>query len=212
MSSTYPLRIRQSGFSLIEVLVSLIILAIGMLGTAGLMMSTLRSNQTAGQSAIAARLAADFQEILFMNTDSANDTGNASNLFTNIDTTSSYSTTNPASCLGAGTSCAPAGFYSYMVDKWILRVANELPGGVVKVCRDSNPLDSNGLYKWACTAGSGASNALTVKIGWAVKLDKGENTFLQSGASVSAIQPRFVITLYGTTQDAYGCASSVAVC
>ena len=54
------------GFALIEVLVSLVILAIGLLGTLGLQLATLRSNQFTAQAAVAAQLARDYEEIVQM--------------------------------------------------------------------------------------------------------------------------------------------------
>ncbi len=189
---------RQIGFSLIEVLVSLVILAVGMLGTVGLMLATLKSNQLASQASVAARLATEFQEIMALNVDQAVDTGNGTSVFTNIDTqAAAYADTNPTTCLGNAATCTPTQLYAFLINEWILRVNTQLPNGVVKVCRDNNPKDSNGIYRWACTGTT--SSLLTIKFGWAAKSDKGETTFSQSGSDTNP--PRFVVTLSGTQQD-----------
>ncbi|TVT45772.1 MAG: type IV pilus modification protein PilV [Denitromonas halophila] len=57
-----PSRRRQSGFSLIEALVSMVVLSIGLLGLAGLQTSALKFNQTAQLRSKAVTLAYDMQE------------------------------------------------------------------------------------------------------------------------------------------------------
>mgnify|MGYP002662835719 FL=1 len=54
---------RETGFSLIEVLVSIVILGIGMLGAAGLQLATLRSNHFTAQASVATQLVRDYEEI-----------------------------------------------------------------------------------------------------------------------------------------------------
>lgn len=195
---------RQGGFSLIEVLVSIIILTIGVLGTAGLMLASLRSNQSASFTSTAARLATEYQELMAMNTDVVNDTTSSGSSFAAVDTTGGYTATAPTACL-SGT-CTPTQLYEFMVYDWVKRVQGQLPGGVVKVCRDANPKDSNGLYKWSCTAPTGGTGLLTIKFGWGGRSDVGEGTFSQAGSDASP--PRFVVTLYGSQQDIVNCSGA----
>lgn len=58
---------KQNGFSMIEVLVSLIILAIGLLGLAGLQMTNMKSIYSSGSRAQATVLAHDMLERLRLN-------------------------------------------------------------------------------------------------------------------------------------------------
>lgn len=53
---------RQSGFSMIEVLVTMVILAIGLLGVAGLQIASVRNTQVAAQRSIATQQAYDIAE------------------------------------------------------------------------------------------------------------------------------------------------------
>ncbi len=62
---------RQSGFTLIEVLVSLLILAVGLLGTASLMLLSMQSNQGAAQRSAAIVLSYDLIERMRSNRDQA---------------------------------------------------------------------------------------------------------------------------------------------
>ena len=54
--------VRQRGTSLIEVLVAVVVLAVGLLGVAGMQMSALRNNQSAYQRSVAAMLASSIAE------------------------------------------------------------------------------------------------------------------------------------------------------
>lgn len=53
---------RQNGFSMIEVLVTMVILAIGLLGVAGLQIASVRNTQVAAQRSIATQQAYDIAE------------------------------------------------------------------------------------------------------------------------------------------------------
>lgn len=53
---------QQQGFSMIEVLVTMVILAIGLLGTAGLQIASVRNTQVAAQRSIATQQAYDIAE------------------------------------------------------------------------------------------------------------------------------------------------------
>jgi type IV pilus assembly protein PilV len=67
-----PLRThRQNGFSLIELLIALLILAIGLLGMASLMMTSMKSNQSASMRSQASWLAYDIIERMRSNSTEA---------------------------------------------------------------------------------------------------------------------------------------------
>lgn len=61
----------QDGFSLIELLIALLILAVGLLGMASLMMVSMKSNQSAAQRSQASWLAYDIIERMRLNTDTS---------------------------------------------------------------------------------------------------------------------------------------------
>lgn len=60
-----------SGFTLLETLIAMLILAIGLLGMAGLMLNSMKSNQSSYQRTQASLLAYDMAERLRLNTDLA---------------------------------------------------------------------------------------------------------------------------------------------
>jgi type IV pilus assembly protein PilV len=188
----------QCGFSLIEVLVSLVILTIGLLGTAGLQLASLRSNQFTAQAAVASQLARDYEEIVQLIPSAAISSATGTSTFSVLDTGVDGIGT-VTDCKGATTDCTAAELAAYMVNDWKARVMTELPAGRAKVCRDSAPKEtsgnSEGLYRWAC---DDQGDMIMIKIGWSAKSDKTDK-IMQSISEEN--RPRIVITAFGNQKD-----------
>lgn len=108
----------QSGFTLIEVLVAVIILAIGLLGLAGIQTVGLKNNQSAYTRSQATQLAYDIADRM-----RANVAGAAT--YTAIDPTAAAST---ETCYNA-TGCTPAQMAQSDLFAWNATLTNVLPGG-----------------------------------------------------------------------------------
>ncbi len=188
----------QGGFALIEVLVSLVILTIGLLGTAGLQLASMRSNQFTAQAAIATQLARDYEEIVQLVPSAAVSASEGTSTFSVVDT-SVTGTTTVTDCKGATVTCTKEQLSQYMINDWKAKVMTELPGGRAKVCRDSAPKETTGategLYRWAC---NDTGDMLTIKIGWVARTDK-TDTVMQ--AITDDNRPRIVITAFGNQKD-----------
>ncbi|MFM9881294.1 MAG: type IV pilus modification protein PilV [Burkholderiaceae bacterium] len=154
------------GFSLVEVLISIIILSFGMLGMVGLQASALQANREARQQSIASGLAGELAEMMRNNKDIG--------LLTTANPylgafTSPLTPATASYCLNVATgtaACANAGAIAdAQMTEWLTRVDNALAGARVVVCADSAPYDANGLPQWACdTTGTGVTTV--IKIGW----------------------------------------------
>lgn len=200
----------QAGFTLIEILVSLVILTIGLLGTAGLQVASLRSNQLAGQSSQAVAIARDFQGLMQ----------------SLRPTTSTVAKLLPEDGCGSGIDCFDTSIYaspsdipnknckavsatctleSDLIDfhyrELAHRIKTELPNGRAVLCYDSAPKDSSGsfvgLYHWDCTGTGGATATgalLLLKIGWELRNSKGEQ-ILQSD------RPKLIVQMPGLNQE-----------
>ncbi len=107
------------GFTLIEVLVTLVVLAIGLLGLAGLQASSLKHNNNAYQRTQATFLAYDILDRM-----RANPIGVEAGNYNAIDTGSLP--TNPA-C--ASTSCTPAQLADTDTLEWATHLTTALPSG-----------------------------------------------------------------------------------
>lgn len=162
---------RQKGFSMVEVLSSVLVISIGLAGTAGISLSSLSSTadgQFNSQATIIAEELADMMR--------GNLTAYESSAFT----------TTPAGIekvCAPGTKCTAAEQAQYDAGKWLDHVSNSLPGGVAVICMDSTP-DDGQPGALACD-GLGLN---TVKIFWRDgrnndSLDEGE-TFQRYALSV----------------------------
>ena len=182
----------QKGATLLEVLVSIVVLSIGLLGTAGLMVNTLRNISEQGNSVGASTYARELGERMMANRAiSLKTTGNPY-LF---DTSATGFPTSSIDCEAAF--CTLADRASWDVAEWSKRVQNAgttgtggLPGAKVKVCLDSLTANSGTASQWNCTPGT--NPALVVKMAWSSRDATGAVENTGSGSPV----PRavFIIT------------------
>lgn len=187
---------RARGFSLIEVLVSIIIFAFALLGVAGLQINSLRSSQNSGYSAIASNLARDYNEFV-LGSASVSSSGTSTSAVYEIDT-SSYTNGNAAgACVGTSKNCTPTQLLQDQQKGWVAKVKNELPNGKAIICRDNSAIrDASGYFNWGCTA-SGSGDLLVMKLGWESKSNakQGENAM-----AFGLDNPRLVVILQGNQQ------------
>lgn len=179
---------RIHGFSLIEVLISIVILAFGVLAMGGLQLASLRSNQVSAYSSTAATLAKDYSEMMRSNFTVSNKLtatlGVNPYLFDTADT-GSYTVTPSATACKTGY-CNTATLAVLHVADWAQRVKDALPEGRAVVCRDSTPRNADGTFKWAC---DGLGTYSSIKIGWVDKRSKVE----QGTATFTIASPQLVM-------------------
>jgi type IV pilus assembly protein PilV len=144
------LRTRQAGSSLIEVLVSMTVLAVGILGIGALQTSSLKSNQNSYMRTQAVFHSQDIVERM-----RSNIRGVEAGL---------YNDPTPAVTAACQTTsgCTTAQMAANDVAQWESGVAASLPAGAATVCLDSTAADGTALAP-ACD-NSGAVYA--VKIWW----------------------------------------------
>jgi type IV pilus assembly protein PilV len=139
---------RESGFTLVEALVALVILAIGMLGIAALYIEGLRASRAALIRTEAVTLAADLADRIRINRD-----GGASYAGT-------AATAPNANCLPGGAGCDPADLAAHDLRVWLDAIAAALPGGTGTVVR-TDPVTGDEIFLYTITvnwteAGQGA--------------------------------------------------------
>ncbi|MCZ4306613.1 type IV pilus modification protein PilV [Zoogloeaceae bacterium G21618-S1] len=115
--TTQP-RAHQRGFSLIEALIAMVVLSLGLLGLAGLQVSSLKFNQTAQLRSKAVTLAYDMQERV---------------------RASGSNATNGDFNVGFGAFTSATTFPDQQITDWKARLAAQLPLGDGSVCTVSNP-------------------------------------------------------------------------
>jgi type IV pilus assembly protein PilV len=179
-------KVYARGFSLIEVLISILILSFGVLAMGGLQLATLKSNQIAGNASLASTLAKDYTEMMRSNWIVSNNTSTVAGvnpyLFDsdNITKTSTY-------CTATATTTTMASMH---VADWAQRVSCQLPSARTVVCRDPAPRNSDGSYRWGC--GTNNSPTVSIKIGWVDKRDSVERG--TTTVSTTPLNPQLVMS------------------
>lgn len=118
---------KNAGFTLIEVLIAMLVLAVGLLGLAGLQATGLKNNQSAYNRSQATQLAYDLADRM-----RANVAGKAS--YTAILPSSATAKTN---CLTT-TGCTPADLAQNDLFEWNSAVSNNLPSGIGTIAVAAN--------------------------------------------------------------------------
>ena len=159
----------NKGFSLLEVLIAVFVLALGVIGAAGLQLAAIRTSQQSGFQTLAVQLANEFADKMRSN-DAQMKLSDTANLFLKVNYNSALDPvpTTPALCYSSSANCSATDLAKADIYEWLIRVKDVLPGGRVLVCRDSAPYDNTQKsLTWNCTADTNAG--LMVKIGWRSK-------------------------------------------
>jgi type IV pilus assembly protein PilV len=142
------------GFTIVEALVALVILAVGMLGIASLYVTTLRASGSAASRMQAINLATDLGDRIRSNrTAEAAYAGAAA--------------TSGTTCLGAGVTCNPAQMAAHDLFVWQAAIQAALPGapaGVVTVGAGVTPTTYQIRVSWVESGGLTQTYTLNMQI------------------------------------------------
>jgi type IV pilus assembly protein PilV len=147
-----PLRSRARGFTLVETMVALVVLAVGMLGIAGLYVTTLKSGGGAIYRMQAVNLAADLADRI------------RANRGANVAYAGAAADNN---CYGAASvDCAPALMAANDLFVWQQQVAAILPNGNanVVVAGATAPFTYTITINWTESGGAALNYVLTLQI------------------------------------------------
>lgn len=173
---------RFNGFSLVEVLVSILILAIGVIGAAGMQLAATRTTQQSALQTVALQLASEMSDKIRAN--GAAIRGRLENPFLSVDYNSATQGEPVAPAkLCFGIDCSDRDLAAFDVYEWERRVKSELPGGRVRICRDISPWDrGTRSLTWDCSPGDANGTApLVIKLGWQGKNPDG--SLVRSGGA-----------------------------
>lgn len=148
--STHYRPSRQSGSTLMEVLISLLVLSFGMLGMAGVQGVSLRGNQAAYYRTMATTLSTDIVERLRANLSAVDD--GSYNDVTGVATATCFTMVG----------CTDTQMAAQDILDWTASVAAALPLGTAVVCLDSTPTDGTA----AATACDSAGSIYAIKLWW----------------------------------------------
>ena len=178
----------QSGFSLIEVLVAIVVLSLGMLGAVGMQTTALQANKEARSQAVATTFARELAEKMRGNHAVAIQTTAANNpyLFDTTLTGTSSVAAFTANCFTTTTGCSAAEEAAWDVADWQGRVLAALPTPRVKVCFDATPFDSAGKPSWSC---SNSGDVAVLKMSWTRNNTAGTLEFASSSGVPVVVVP-----------------------
>jgi type IV pilus assembly protein PilV len=183
------------GFTLLEVLVAVLVLSFGLLGIAGLLLSTMQNNTVAAQRTTATFLAQDISDRIRQNINATKPfEGDANNTPKPVFYLHSVGTN--FNCYGAVPTgqCAD---YGKVAERdlfvWNALIRNSLPGGEGVICRDLTPDDGSRFSDSQCD--DLITSPWVIKIFWTVRAEDQVNTATTGGTG--KIQ-RFTMMMGGT--------------
>jgi type IV pilus assembly protein PilV len=162
-------RSHSAGFSLMEVLVSIVVLTIGILGMVGMQAAALQSNREAKLQSSAVVFARELADMI-----RGNKVMGVLPVATNpyvgafasplTPTVANYCMSVGGNCVNATPTVTNRNIAEAQMTEWLDRVNTDLPGARVVVCIDTTPYDANGRPRWICDNVVGGQ--LVIKIGW----------------------------------------------
>lgn len=167
---TFAAKRLNTGFSLIEVLISMIVLSIGVIGTVGMQVTALRTIQQSAFQTRASQIAADMADAIRASMLKAGGNGEAIS-FPQLDYKASNEVepTPPASLCYVKV-CDPQAYVDFEIYEWKKRIHSDLPGGRVMICYDAQPWEEATKHlKWSCNGAPGSDAPLVIKLGWQLK-------------------------------------------
>lgn len=159
------------GFTLIEVLVAILLLAVGILGASAVQLMVLRTRHASALMSGGVQLAGTLAERMRANS-AAMQAGDAANpyLQASYDATSEGEPAPVAvMCFGAA-SCNSAQLAAFDLYETKQALFSNFPHGRLAVCRDATVVSGAGALAWACAPAANAP--IVIKVGWRDRRDE----------------------------------------
>jgi len=179
MSNTSIQNRNCTGVTLIEVLVSILILSTGILGVIKMEIIAIKVSQQSTYFSTAMILSTDLSNKMHGNPEQTRD--DASNPFLKINFNANKDQIEEnVRCFNHV--CSPEQLAASDISDWLQRVSTSLPDVRAVVCLDATPWDIvAGKLTWDCHAGTGKSGVV-IKLGWSE-----QNAALDDGSPMIAI-------------------------
>ena len=149
----------QAGITLIEALVSLLILALGILGLAAVQTRMLVENRVTNSRATAVRLIADLGERMRINAAGANLTPNPY-----LQPAFAGPPAMPTFPCAAGTPCTPNAVATFDHDAWLSMVGTALPGGRATITPVAGTTQVQVIVAWLLNERAGTTFADQLRV------------------------------------------------
>jgi len=155
----------QSGFTLIEVMVSLIVLSAGVYGVLTMQMISIQTTQQTNYFRTALMAATELSDKMLGNAQQDDAVPNPF-LKINYQATSDH---RPSANSCTDRDCSPVQLADAEIADWLERISATLPDARAVVCRDDQPWNAQkSRLTWDCQA-AGEHSATIIKLGWTDK-------------------------------------------
>jgi type IV pilus assembly protein PilV len=173
----------SSGFSLIEVLISILVLSFGIFGAMKIQLLSIQASLQSNFYSTSIELISDIADRMRGNPYKLR--LDNSNPFLNVHFQSSQNIpTAPEFCYTAN--CSTDQLAHADIAEWLQQVDALLPNARAVICRDSAPWDSNSnSLTWNCSSDENAS--IIIKLGWAEHNDADANPPPRIAIAVSSL-------------------------
>ncbi|MGO4416830.1 type IV pilus modification protein PilV [Cupriavidus sp. KB_39] len=178
-----------AGFTMLEALVAIVVLAFGVLGVANLLIKSFRFAQQSSYDVVALQLANDMADRMRASVDEANKNNYLFDTKTGTPNIADSGNLFRTACTGASAACAPLTANFDKAD-WARRVQTSLPNGRAVICRDSTTFQLNTGYQWGCTQtaggnGSPSDTPIVIKVGWTSRFTDRAGADLATGTTMA---------------------------
>ena len=181
-----------AGFTLVEVMIAVLVLALGIVGGVSMQLAALRARHQSTLLAQASWLAVGMAERIRANPEQMR-LPDSANLYLTLDYDVLAEPNPPApsvQCYGGDCDNAQLAAFDLYEMKALMR--ENLPSGRAVVCRDAG-LWSGGKLRWACSGGAGAP--VVIKVGWRGKNPDGTPRKDEAGEYVPGVALPLALTV-----------------
>lgn len=174
-----------AGFTLLEVLIAVLVLALGLVGGIAMQLHAMRTRHESASQSAAIQIAVAMADRMRANA------GQVPSIYLGVDVGAGAGAVPDApgdACRDEP--CDAAQIARLDVHELARQVRATLPAGRARICRDAH-LYATGRLRWACSGG--ANDPVVVKIGWRGRLPDGR----PEGDGGPGAQPRVAIAVAG---------------
>lgn len=175
----------SNGFSLIEVLISILVLSFGIFGALKMQLHSIQTSQQSNFYSTAMELASEIAEKMRNQTGLTNSTP-----FLHVHFQSGKERPEPSNdCYAAD--CSSDQLANAAISEWIQHIDAALPNARAVICRDSAPWnsDTNNLT-WEC-ASNDENASVVIKLGWATQNELDAHKEVNPPPRFAAVTPYF---------------------
>ena len=179
-----------SGFTVLEVLIALLLLALGIVGSAGMQLVALRVSHQDQLLVQANHLASGLAERMRANAAVARDVSAANPYLFFYDAAGDVAPAVPAAlCFDTGCDGRQLALFDRYEAQW--QVFKQFPAGRLRICRDEHPVQA-GKLQWDCMASVAAP--LVIKLGWRGKYADGRGE-IEAATGAAELAPVLAMTV-----------------